>query len=70
MAMYDSTLLEKGNRNCDDLFTPEYLNIDLKRYTNDKAYADSCGHGKDWGKSWIIWQKMDDVYGPTWYPRW
>ena len=70
MAMYDSTLLERGNRNCEDLFTPEYLNIDLKRYTNDAAYADSCGHGKDWGKSWIIWQKMDDVYGPTWYPRW
>ena len=70
MAMYDSTLLEKGNRNCEALFTPEYLNLDLKRYTNDKAYADSCGHGKDWGKSWIIWQKMDDVYGPTWYPRW
>jgi hypothetical protein len=70
MAMYDSTLLERGNRNCEDLFTPEYLNIDLKRYTNDAAYADSCGKGKDWGKSWIIWQKMDDVYGPTWYPRW
>ena len=70
MAMYDSTLLERGNRNCEDLFTPEYLNIDLKRYTNDAAYADSCGHGKDWGKSWIIWQKMDDVYGPAWYPRW
>ena len=70
MAMYDSTLLERGNRNCEELFTPEYLNLDLKRYTNDQAYADSCGKGKDWGKSWIIWQKMDDVYGPTWYPRW
>jgi hypothetical protein len=70
MAMYDSTLLEKGNRNCDDLFTPEYMDIDLKRYTNDAAYADSCGKGKDWGKSWVIWQKMDDVYGTTWYPRW
>ena len=70
MAMYDSTLLEKGNRNCESLFTPDYLNLDLKRYTNDAAYADSCGKGKDWEKSWIIWQKMDDVYGPTWYPRW
>lgn len=70
MAMYDSTLLERGNRNCEELFTPEYLNLDLKRYTNDAAYADSCGKGKDWGKSWVIWQKMDDVYGPTWYPRW
>ena len=70
MAMYDSTLLERSNRDCHLNFTPEYLNIDLKRYTNDAAYSDSCGHGKDWGKSWIIWQKMDDVYGTTWYPRW
>lgn len=70
MAMYDSTLLSKSNRNCDDNFTAEYLNLDLKRYTNDAAYADSCGKGKDWTKTWIIWQKMDDVYGPTWYPRW
>lgn len=70
MAMYDSTLLERGNRNCEELFTPDYLKLDLKRYTNDAAYADSCGKGKDWGKSWVIWQKMDDVYGPTWYPRW
>ena len=70
MAMYDSTLLERSNRDCHLNFTPEYLDVDLKRYTNDAAYADSCGHGKDWGKSWIIWQKMDDVYGTTWYPRW
>ena len=70
MAMYDSTLLERGNRNCEELFTPDYLKLDLKRYTNDAAYADSCGKGKDWGKTWVIWQKMDDVYGPTWYPRW
>ncbi len=70
MAMYDSTLLDRANRDCHLNFTPEYLNLDLKRYTNDQAYADSCGKGKDWTKSWIIWQKMDDVYGTTWYPRW
>ena len=28
------------------------------------------GKGKDWTKIWWIWQKMDDTYGPTWYPRW
>ncbi len=70
MAMYDSALLERPNRDCHLNFTPEYMDIDLKRYTNDAAYADSCGKGKDWAKSWVIWQKMDDVYGTTWYPRW
>ena len=28
------------------------------------------GKGKDWTKIWWIWQKLDDRYGPTWYPRW
>jgi hypothetical protein len=28
------------------------------------------GKGKDWTKLWWIWQKLDDRYGPTWYPRW
>lgn len=23
-----------------------------------------------YGKIWYFWQKMDDRYGPTWYPRW
>ena len=23
-----------------------------------------------WNKLWWIWQKMDEQYGPTWYPRW
>ncbi|MHC4118726.1 MAG: hypothetical protein ACYSWO_14600 [Planctomycetota bacterium] len=28
------------------------------------------GKGKDWTKIWWVWQKLDDRYGPTWYPRW
>ncbi|MHC4626984.1 MAG: hypothetical protein ACYTDV_08395 [Planctomycetota bacterium] len=28
------------------------------------------GKGKDWTKIWWAWQKLDDRYGPTWYPRW
>ena len=28
------------------------------------------GKGKEWGKIWWVWQKLDDRYGPTWYPRW
>ena len=28
------------------------------------------GNGKVWKKLWWIWQKLDDRYGTTWYPRW
>lgn len=28
------------------------------------------GKGKEWTKVWWVWQKLDDRYGPTWYPRW
>jgi hypothetical protein len=28
------------------------------------------GKGKEWTKIWWVWQKLDDRYGPTWYPRW
>ena len=31
---------------------------------------DKWGKGKDWTKIWWVWQKLDDRYGPTWYPRW
>jgi len=26
--------------------------------------------GRGWTKLWFIWQKLDERYGPTWYPRW
>lgn len=29
------------------------------------------GHVENgWKKLWFIWQKLDDRFGPTWYPRW
>jgi len=28
------------------------------------------GKGFGWTKLWWVWQKLDDRYGPTWYPRW
>ncbi len=35
-----------------------------------KAFREKWGKGKDWLKIWWVWQKLDDHYGPTWYPRW
>ena len=28
------------------------------------------GSGAQWQKIWYVWQKMEDRYGTTWYPRW
>jgi hypothetical protein len=37
----------------------------------DRAeFTEKWGKGKDWKKTWWLWQKLDDRYGPTWYPRW
>jgi len=33
-------------------------------------FAEKWGKGKNWKKTWYIWQKLDDRYGPAWYPRW
>jgi hypothetical protein len=27
-------------------------------------------YSKGWTKLWWVFQKLDDRYGPTWYPRW
>ena len=36
----------------------------------DSQNREKWGKGKDWTKIWWVWQKLDDRYGPTWYPRW
>ena len=51
------------------------FDFDKKGDTLDLAASsdenrDKWGKGKDWTKIWWVWQKLDDRYGPTWYPRW
>lgn len=51
------------------------------RSANDFLAIDPTGKAQDlskmgemtrsyWGKIWWTWQKLDDRYGTTWYPRW
>ena len=49
-------------------FSPNLDKIDLAREIrhNQKKW----GKGKHWTKTWWIWQKLDERYGTTWYPRW
>jgi hypothetical protein len=61
---------DKSMRQCNDLFNfdPNASEIDLG-LPNRQAY-EKWGNGKVWKKLWWIWQKLDDHYGTTWYPRW
>jgi len=69
-AVFDPSLINESNRNCNSFFTfdPD-LELDLKKYAEDKEYRKQFD-GRDWTKIWYLWQKLDDRYGPTWYPRW
>ncbi len=35
-----------------------------------KKHLDKWRDGHDRLMIWYVWQKLDDRYGPTWYPRW
>jgi hypothetical protein len=39
--------------------------IDLANYN-----VAQWGKGANWQKEWYLFQKLDDRYGPQWYPRW
>ncbi|AQT70234.1 hypothetical protein STSP2_03440 [Anaerohalosphaera lusitana] len=68
-AMYNG---DKGpNRGCHRVFKDDYT-----PGTTDPAEIFKDAHLKKWQDGhdrlmiWYVWQKFDDRYGPTWYPRW
>ncbi len=71
-AFFNDNLLEQSNRNCNSFFKydPAGDALDLATNYENKALYENWGKGKDWTKTWYMWQKLDDRYGPTWYPRW
>lgn len=70
-AMYNPDLSSKPNRNCDKIFKEPYFKaIDFTQYYENEALRKKFGKTKDWNKTWYIWQRLDDIYGPTWYTRW
>lgn len=44
-------------------FDPDGSSLDLAKLRGDEM-------GKGWTKLWFVWQKLDERYGPGWYPRW
>jgi hypothetical protein len=71
-ALFKPDLLDKANRECNSMFAydPKGNAMDLATCYENEAMHQKWGYGKDWVKTWYIWQKLDDRYGPTWYPRW
>jgi hypothetical protein len=57
---------ERSNRNCNNILD------DMERFLAYDFATDygSGGNSFGWTKLWWVWQKLDDRYGPTWYPRW
>ena len=54
----------KSNRNCNSVLDnmERFMAYDFVKHYQTDNYG--------WTKLWWVWQKLDDKYGPTWYPRW
>lgn len=65
---------DRPNRNCNRILAIEKkkgAKLDLATEYEVDAGRKKWGRGGlEWTKLWYIWQKLDDRYGPTWYPRW
>lgn len=44
-------------------FDPDGTKLDLSK-------SETYPYGQAWTKLWWLWQKLDEKYGPEWYPRW
>ena len=72
VAWFNEEMREKAVKDCNRLFTFDSTGrkLDLVQCYENEELREKWGKGKDWTKTWWIWQKLDDRYGPTWYPRW
>jgi|GEM_PF-348715 len=64
---------DKANRDCNsilDLEAKKGAQLDLATEHETESGRAKWGKGPEWTKLWYIFQKLDDRYGPTWYPRW
>lgn len=67
LALFDPPQQDFENRHCNSIMKRDaFLKLDLA----DKEWHQKFSKGEDWTKLWWIWQKLDDRYGPTWFPRW
>jgi hypothetical protein len=71
-AHFNPALQDRANRNANRLLEREgaLTGLDLTIHHETEEGRTLWGRGTDWEKLWYIWQKLDDRYGTTWYPRW
>jgi hypothetical protein len=69
-AMFDDEQKKVANRNCNSILKDKalFLEFDFAKHYQKPDTTFDKGFG--WIKLWWVWQKLDDRYGPTWYPRW
>ena len=59
------------NRQCDQVFLPNYSSAETNPERIFRAEnLQNWREGWDRLMIWYVWQKLDDCYGPIWYPRW
>jgi hypothetical protein len=59
------------NRGCHKVFRSDYDGTQKEpEGIFRKDHLDNWRTGWDRLMIWYVWQKLDDRYGPTWYPRW
>lgn len=70
LATFNEKAREQSNRNCNSILADQqkFLSFDFVTHyqKNDSGFPKGFG----WTKLWWVWQKLDDKYGTTWYPRW
>ncbi len=69
-ALFDASQRKNSNRDCNQFFQFDKEGKGLDLAMNPREMGEKWGKGKEWTKIWWVWQKLDDRYGPTWYPRW
>ena len=72
IALFDTAAAHKSNRDCNKIFNQENVltGLDLSKHYENEEGRKIWKYGTAWNKVWYIWQKLDDRYGPEWYPRW
>lgn len=69
-AMFDDEGKKKSNRDCNSILKDKALFLEFDFTKHYQKPDTKFGKGFGWTKLWWVWQKLDDRYGPTWYPRW
>jgi len=68
LAVFNDSYKNKPNRDCNSFFKTDKKgdSIDLAQFNPDELYS----YNDKITKLWYVFQKLDDRYGTTWYPRW